>query len=74
MAIGTLVVEASYEPAGAALQPPWRFVAFSLFNIVIGLSVRVAKPKACFDRDILGDRRQLGLFGLLCCLSFCRPS
>ena len=63
MAFGTLVLEAGYASAGAAIAATMAFVAFSLFNIVIGLSSR-SETGSVFNRDILSDRRQLGLYGL----------
>ena len=42
---------------------PWGFVVFSLFNMAIGLTVR-DEDRSVFNRDIISDRRQLGLFGL----------
>jgi Ca2+-transporting ATPase len=38
-------------------------VVFSLFNIAIGLSAR-SETHSALSRDVLQDRRQLGLFGL----------
>ncbi|MCW5880528.1 MAG: cation-transporting P-type ATPase [Anaerolineae bacterium] len=63
MAFGTLFLQASYTPGGVALAATMAFVAFSLFNIVIGLSCR-SETESTFDRDTLGDRRQLQLYGL----------
>ncbi|MCB0256856.1 MAG: cation transporting ATPase C-terminal domain-containing protein, partial [Anaerolineae bacterium] len=63
MAIGTLVLEAAYEPEGAMIANTMGFVVFSLFNIVIGLSSR-SETDTVFNREIISDRRQLGLFGL----------
>ena len=63
MAFGTLFLQASYTPGGVALAATMAYVAFSLFNIVIGLSCR-SETESAFDRDTLGDRRQLQLYGL----------
>jgi Ca2+-transporting ATPase len=63
MTIGTLYLEAAYTPAGPAIANSMGFVVFSLFNIAIGLSAR-SETRSALSRDILTDRRQLGLFGL----------
>jgi Ca2+-transporting ATPase len=63
MAIGTLFLESYYTPVGATVANTLGFVVFSLFNIVIGLSAR-DETRSVFNRDILSDRRQLGLYGL----------
>jgi Ca2+-transporting ATPase len=39
------------------------FAAFSLNNIVLGLACR-SETETVFNRDTLGDRQQLGLYGL----------
>jgi Ca2+-transporting ATPase len=63
MTIGTLYLEQAYAPAGAEIANTMGFVVFSLFNIAIGLSAR-SETRSALSRDILTDRRQLGLFGL----------
>jgi Ca2+-transporting ATPase len=63
MTVGTLYLEYAYTPEGAAVANTMGFVVFSLFNVVIGLAAR-SETQSVFNRDILGDRRQLGLFGL----------
>jgi Ca2+-transporting ATPase len=63
MAIGTLTLEALYEPTGAAVAATMAFVVFSLFNIVIALSAR-SETGSAFNRDIFHDRNQLMLYGL----------
>jgi Ca2+-transporting ATPase len=63
MTIGTLYLEAVYQPAGAEVANTMGFVVFSLFNIAIGLSAR-SETHSALTRDVLQDRRQLGLFGL----------
>ncbi len=63
MAFGTLMMEGLYEPSGAALAATMGFAVFSLYNIAIGLSNR-SETETVFNRDILGDRRQLQLYGL----------
>jgi len=64
-AIGTLYLERSFEPGGVALAATVGFVAFSLFNVVMGLSSR-SETGSVFSRDNLlnFDRRQLELYGL----------
>ena len=63
MAIGTLLLETMYKSQGAMIANTMGFVVFSLFNIVIGLSSR-SETETVFNREIISDRRQLGLFGL----------
>jgi Ca2+-transporting ATPase len=63
IAIGTLVIETSFEPVGTALAATMGFVVFSLFNVTLGLSAR-SETGTVFTRDTVGDRRQLGLYGL----------
>jgi Ca2+-transporting ATPase len=69
MAVATLEVEHYYMPAGTAVAATMGFVLFSLFNIVIGLASR-SVTGTVFTRDTIGDRRQLGLFGLSFALTF----
>jgi P-type Ca2+ transporter type 2C len=63
IAIGTLVIEAAYTPAGLPVAATMGFVVFSLFNIALGLSAR-SETGTVFNRDNLSDRRQLQLYGL----------
>jgi Ca2+-transporting ATPase len=63
MAIGTLLLEAVAEPAGAEMAATMGFVVFSLYSVVIGLSARNETGSA-FNRDIFSDRSQLMLYGL----------
>jgi Ca2+-transporting ATPase len=63
IAIGTLVIEAAYEPVGMATAATMGFVVFGLFNIALGLSAR-SETETVFNRDNLSDRRQLQLYGL----------
>ncbi|MFN8379237.1 MAG: cation-translocating P-type ATPase [Anaerolineae bacterium] len=63
MAIGTLLLEAAFEPSGAAVAATMAFVVFSLFNVAIGLAAR-SENRTVFSADNLADRRQLGLYGL----------
>ena len=69
MAVGTLILEAVAEPAGAAMAATMGFVVFSLFSIVVGLSCRNETGSA-FNRDIFSDRHQLMLYGLALLLTF----
>ncbi len=63
IAIGTLVIEALYQPVDFAVAATMGFVVFSLFNIALGLSAR-SETGTVFNRDNVSDRRQLGLYGL----------
>jgi Ca2+-transporting ATPase len=63
IAIGTLVIEAVYEPVSAPVAATMGFVVFSLFNVALGLSAR-SETQTVFNRDNLSDRRQLQLYGL----------
>ena len=63
IAVGTLVIEAVYEPIDEATARTMGFVVFSLFNVALGLSAR-SETETVFDRDNLSDRRQLSLYGL----------
>jgi Ca2+-transporting ATPase len=69
IALGTLALEAWFEPVSMAEAATMGFVVFCLFNIVIGLSARYERH-SIFSRDILTDRRQLLLFGLALLLTF----
>ncbi len=69
VAVGTLALEAWFEPSGSAVAATMAFVAFSLFNIALGLSSRYERLST-FNRDIISDRRQLGLYGLALLLTF----
>ncbi len=63
MAIATIVVEAAYEDDGLAIAASVGFVVFALLNIALGFTTHSEKATA-FNRDIISDRRQLGLVGL----------
>ncbi|MFN2187180.1 MAG: cation transporting ATPase C-terminal domain-containing protein, partial [Candidatus Promineifilaceae bacterium] len=63
IAIGTLVIETTYESDNIALAATMGFAVFSLFNIALGLSAR-SETGTVFTMDTVGDRRQLGLYGL----------
>ena len=63
IAIGTLILEAAFEPTDKALAATMGFVVFGLFNITLGLSAR-SETGTVFNRENLADRRQLTLYGL----------
>ncbi len=63
MAAFTLFLESSYEASGAVTAATMGFVAFSLFNMAVGLSSR-SETASAFNRDILHDRHQVMLYGL----------
>ena len=63
MTVGTLILEATAEPAGASVAATMGFVVFSLFNVVIAFSCR-SETHSAFNRDVLNDRHQLMLYGL----------
>ena len=69
MTVGTLVLEAGFAPAGAAVATTMGFVVFSLFNVVIAFSCR-SETNSAFNRDVLSDRHQLMLYGLALLLTF----
>jgi Ca2+-transporting ATPase len=68
-AVGTLAIEVGNASAGAAIAVTMAYVAFSLYNIWLGISAR-SEFDSAFNREILSDRRQLGLFGLALLLTF----
>ncbi|RPI31895.1 MAG: ATPase, partial [Chloroflexota bacterium] len=63
IALGTLTIEATFEPISTPVAATMGFVVFSLFNVVMGLSAR-SETNTVFDIENLSDRRQLGLYGL----------
>jgi P-type Ca2+ transporter type 2C len=67
VALGTLAVEMVYTPVltpeGISVAATMGFVVFSMFNIAVGLSSR-SETGTIFTMDTVGDRRQLGLYGL----------
>ncbi len=63
IAIGTLVIETTYEATDVVLAATMGFVVFSLFNVTLGLSAR-SEFGTVFVRDTVADRRQLQLYGL----------
>jgi Ca2+-transporting ATPase len=69
IAVATLWIERYYEAIDPVLAGTMGMVAFSLFNIAIGLSAR-SETGTAFNRDILSDRRQLMLYGLAFLLTF----
>jgi Ca2+-transporting ATPase len=69
MAIGTLILEAYYTPAGAAVAVTVAMVVFALSNIVIAFSAR-NETYTAFNSELFSDRRQLMLYGLALLLTF----
>jgi Ca2+-transporting ATPase len=69
MAAFTLYLEGHYEAESVPLAATMGFVAFSLFNVAVGLSSR-SETQTAFNRDILADRHQALLFGLALLLIF----
>jgi len=63
LALGTLVLEATFEPVSFRLALTMGFVVFSLFNLVVCFSSR-SEHGTVFNRDLWTDTRQLGLYGL----------
>jgi Ca2+-transporting ATPase len=63
MAAFTLFLESRYEASSAVTAATMGFVAFSLFNMAVGLSSR-SETASAFNRDILNDRHQVILYGL----------
>ena len=63
VALGTLAVEALFQPFDAVVAATMGFVVFSLFNIVVGLSAR-SETGTVFSVETVGDQRQLKLYGL----------
>jgi Ca2+-transporting ATPase len=63
MSTGTLALQAAHGPAGAALVATIGATSFSLFHIFAGLSCR-DETRTAFTRDLVADRRQVGLYGL----------
>jgi P-type Ca2+ transporter type 2C len=63
MAIGTLLIEAYYEPTSAVLATTMAFAVFSLFNVVIAVMAR-SETESAFNRDLVRNRHQLMLYGL----------
>ncbi|HRQ38542.1 MAG TPA: cation-translocating P-type ATPase [Chloroflexota bacterium] len=63
IAISTLAVEMTYEATNAATAATMGFVLFSLFNVTMGLNSR-SETETVFQMGTVGDRRQVGLYGL----------
>ncbi len=69
IALGTLALEARYEPIDAAVAATIGFVMFSLFNVAMGIS-SLSETDSVFQRTTLNDRRQLMFYGLSILLTF----
>lgn len=65
----TLYLEARAEPTSPMLAATMGFVVFSLLNIAIALISR-SETASAFNRDILHDRHQLGLYALAALMLF----
>jgi Ca2+-transporting ATPase len=63
IAVGTLVLQSRYAGGGPAVAATVAFVAYSLANIIIGLSAR-SETSSAFDQGGLSDRRRLTLLGI----------
>lgn len=63
IALGTLVLEAAYEPIDPAVAATMGFVIFSLFNVAMGIS-SLSETDTVFQRSILTDRQQLMYYGV----------
>jgi Ca2+-transporting ATPase len=63
VALGTLAVEAVYQPVDTAVAATMGFVVFAFFNIAVGLSAR-SETGTIFTMETVGDRRQLQLYGI----------
>ena len=63
VALGTLAVEARYESDSVAVAATLGFVTFALFNVALGLTSR-DETGTILRRDLVTDRRQLGLYGM----------
>jgi len=63
IAVGTLILEAAFAPVSLQVGLTMGFVVMALFNIGFGLGAR-SETGTVFNRDIFGDTRQLGLYGL----------
>ncbi len=69
IAVGTLFLEARHQADGQAVYWAMGATAFSLYNIFAGLAVR-DETHTAFNRDIIADRHQLLLYGLVLLLTF----
>jgi len=69
VALGTLAVEATYEPVDPVLAATMGFAVFSLFNVAMGISNR-SETESAFQMSTVTDRRQLGLYGLAILLTY----
>jgi Ca2+-transporting ATPase len=62
-AIITVYLEGVYESVSTETAATMGFVAFSLLSIAVGLGSR-NETKSAFNRDIFGNSRQIGLYGI----------
>jgi Ca2+-transporting ATPase len=69
IAVGTLAIEATYEPVNPTVAATMGFVVFGLFNVAFGLSAR-SETGSILTRDTVADRRQMGLYGLAVLMIF----
>ncbi len=69
VAFGTLLVEWYFTSVNVEYAATMGFATFALFNIAFGLSAR-SETGTIFNRELLTDRRQLGLFGLALLLTY----
>jgi P-type Ca2+ transporter type 2C len=69
IAVGTLVLERWYQPDGMVMATTMGATVFSLYCIFAGLVVR-DETRTAFNRDIIADRHQLLLYGLVVILTF----
>jgi Ca2+-transporting ATPase len=60
-AVITVYLEGAFEVVGTETAATMGFVSFSLLSIAVGLGSR-NETKSAFNRDILGDRRQILLY------------
>jgi len=63
VALVTLVVESRYESDGVGVAATLGFATFALFNVALGLTSR-DETGTILRRDLVTDRRQLGLYGI----------
>jgi Ca2+-transporting ATPase len=63
MSIATVYLERMYQGTDKATASTMGFVVFSLMVVVLALSAR-SETASAFNRDIIKNRHQLGLYGL----------
>ena len=68
-AIVTVYLEATFEAEGAAVAATMGFVVFALLSVSMGLSAR-SETGSAFNRDRIGNSRQMALYGLALLLTF----